>query len=201
MAGLSKTAIAAAAFALVAGCGRGQPEPQPTPVPAPTPRPVANPIAPAPSPPPYVPPAPGEPGGLPDDRTPISEAPFTPQSPNGAGNVVQTYYALIEAGKFADAYALWSDSGRASGTDAAAFADRYRGYREFHANIGRPGRIEGAAGSLYIEIPVQEYGRAASGEPFNRLGQVTLRRVNDVPGSTDEQRQWRIAKIETKAAP
>ena len=199
MARLSKTAIAvaaSAAAAVLAGCDRGQPEPQPTPAPTPVPKPVADPL-----PPPYEPPAPGEPGGLPDDRTPISEAPFTPQSPNGAGNVVQTYYALVEAGKYADAYALWSDSGRASGTDAAAFADRYRSYREFHANIGRPGRIEGAAGSLYIEIPVQEYGRAASGEPFNRLGQVTLRRVNDVPGSTDEQRQWRIAKIETKPAP
>jgi len=182
---------------LLAACGQPAQEPQQAPAP-----PEASPPAPAPAPPPpYQPPAPGEPGGLPDDRTPISEAPFTAESAQGAANVVQTYYALVESGKYDEAYRLWSDGGRASGTDAAGFADRYRAYREFHANIGSPGPIEGAAGSLYVEVLVQEYGRLASGEPFNRLGPVTLRRVNDVPGSTPEQRRWHIAMIGTKPAP
>lgn len=44
---------------------------------------------------PLDPPAPGAPGGLPDDRTPVSEASFAPDSAQGAANVVQTYYALI----------------------------------------------------------------------------------------------------------
>jgi hypothetical protein len=154
-----------------------------------------------PAPPPLNPPAPGEPGGLPDDRTPVSEAPFTPESAQGAANVVQTYYALIEAGKYGEAWKFWSDSGRASGMSAAEFAASFDKYGEYHANIGAPGRIEGAAGSLYVEVPVQVYGRLKSGAEFNMLGPVTLRRVNDVPGSTAEQRRWHIARTDIQPRP
>lgn len=153
------------------------------------------------APPPLNTPAPGEPGGLPDDRTPVSEAPFTPESAQGAANVVQTYYALIEAGKYGEAWKLWSDGGGASGMSAAEFAASFDKYGEYHANIGAPGRIEGAAGSLYVEVPVQVYGRLKSGVEFNMLGPVTLRRVNDVPGSTAEQRRWHIARTDIQPRP
>lgn len=143
---------------------------------------------------PLDPPAPGEPGGLPDDRTPISEAPFTETSAQGAANVVQIYYALLEQGSHAEAWRLWSDGGRASGMSENAFAASFDRYREYHARIGAPGRIEGAAGSAFVEVPVQVYGRLASGAEFNMLGPVRLRRCNDVPGCTDEQRKWRIVE-------
>ena len=68
-------------------------------------------------------------------------------------------------------------------------------------NIGAPGEIEGAAGSLYVEVPVQVYGRLRSGEPFNMLGPVRLRRCNQVPGCTDEQRRWRIADSGVRPRP
>nr|QQZ51487.1 hypothetical protein JKL49_11095 [Phenylobacterium glaciei] len=45
------------------------------PAPVPTPVPVQDPSAPVEAP------APGSPAGLPDDRTPISEAPFTRRAP------------------------------------------------------------------------------------------------------------------------
>ncbi len=45
---------------------------------------------------PLNPPAPGEPGGLPDDRTPVLESPIDPKSAQGAGQVLQTYFALAE---------------------------------------------------------------------------------------------------------
>jgi hypothetical protein len=32
-------------------------------------------------------------------------------------------------------------------------------------------------------------------------GPVTLRRVNDVPGSTEDERRWRIVKMELAANP
>jgi hypothetical protein len=32
-------------------------------------------------------------------------------------------------------------------------------------------------------------------------GPVTLRRVNDVPGSTEDQRRWHIVKMELTANP
>jgi len=147
-----------------------------------------------------VPPAPGTPGGLPDDRTPISEAPFAETSAQGAANVVQTYYALVESGRYADAYKLWSDGGKASGKSAAGFADSFKAFKSYHANIGAPGGMEGAAGSSYVEVPVQLYGRKADGSDFHELRTATLRRVNDVPGSTAEQRKWHIVSIDPKGA-
>ena len=74
------------------------------------------------TPAPLMPPEPGTPGGLPDDRTPLSEAPFTPDSAQGAANVVQTYYALLEAGKYGQAYRLWQPG--AAGMSAPDFAAR-----------------------------------------------------------------------------
>ena len=142
---------------------------------------------------PLDPPGPGEPGGLPDDRTPIPEGPFTEESAQGAASVVQSYHALIESGRYGDAWRLWSDGGQASGMSAEAFAASFARYSEYHANIGAPGEIEGAAGSLFVEVPVQVYGRLRNGEPFNMLGPVRLRRCNQVPGCTAEQLKWRIA--------
>lgn len=150
---------------------------------------------------PLNPPAPGEPGGLPDDRAPVSEAPFSKTSAQGAANVVQTYYALIEQGKYEDAWHLRTDSLQPDATGAKAFADSFAKYAEYHANIGAPGRIEGAAGSLYVDVPIQIYGRMKDGTPFSSAGTITLRRVNDVPGSTAAQREWHIATSDVKPKP
>lgn len=165
------------------------------------PAPHASPRQPAPLEP-LTPPAPGQPGGLPDDRTPVSEAPFTPDSAQGAANIVQTYYALIEARRYAEAWALWSDGGAASGGDAAQFAARFAPYSEYHANIGAPGQIEAGAGQRYVTVPVQIYARIkASGKPFYQLGDVTLHRTGDIDGATPEQRQWRIRAIKFQGDP
>ena len=86
---------------------------------------------------PLAPPAPGQPGGLPDDRTPVSEAPFTPESPQGAANVVQTYYALVEAGKYADAWKLWGDGGKASGQSPAEFAAGFGKFKDITPTSAR----------------------------------------------------------------
>jgi hypothetical protein len=133
------------------------------------------------------PPAPGEPGGLPDDRTPVPEAPFTSGSAQGAAAVLETYYALIEQGNYAEAYHLREPGER--GPTAEQFAASFKRYLEYHANIGRPSDPVGAAGSLYVEVPVQIYGRLDNGKPFSSAGTVTLRRSNRVPGGNDE---WRI---------
>lgn len=142
------------------------------------------------TPEPVEPVAPGQPGGLPDDRTPVSEAPFAPESAQGAANVLQTYYALIEAGKYEEAWKLREPS--AAAPSAKEFADSFARYSEYHAQVGAPSDISGAAGSLYVEVPVQTYGRMKDGKSFSNAGTVTLRRSNDVPGATAEQRRWRL---------
>ena len=141
-----------------------------------------------------IPPAPGEPGGLADDRTPLAEGPIDADSAQGAGQVVQQYAAFLEEGRFADAYRLWGDNGRASDMSRAAFARSFEKYSEIHALVGAPGGTEGAAGSIYVTVPLQLYGRMAEGgAPFNMIGPVTLRRVNNVPGATPAQLRWHIS--------
>jgi hypothetical protein len=141
------------------------------------------------------PPAPGTPGGLPDDRRPVAEGPFAETGAQGAANVVQTYYALLEQGRHGEARRLWSGAGEASGLGEAAFAASFAAFAEYHAQIGAPGAIEGAAGSLYVEVPIVLYGRLKSGEAYSRKAAATLRRVNDVPGSSADDRRWHIHRI------
>lgn len=59
--------------------------------------------------------------------------------------------------------------------------------------MGEPGPMEGAAGSIFIEVPARVVL-----EPESLAGTVTLRRVNDVPGSTPEQRRWHIYRTDLK---
>ncbi|MGH6617270.1 hypothetical protein [Sphingomonas sp.] len=151
---------------------------------------------------PLNPPAPGEPGGLPDDRTPVSEAPLPPDSAQGAANVVQTYYALLGEGKYRQAWALWDDGGKASGMGADAFAASFAKYSEYHANIGAPGDVDAGAGQRYVTVPVQIYGRLKAGaKPVYMLGKVTLHRVGDIDGATAAQKSWHIRSAELKPTP
>jgi hypothetical protein len=173
--------IIATALLLAAACSKQAA------LPANEAEPAANATTPVENEAPLNPPAPGEPGGLPDDRTPISEGAIDPKSGQGAGQVLQSYFALSESGRFAEANKLWS-----VGVERLDLT----GYREVHANIGAPGKVEGGAGSLYVEVPVQLYGRLKDGKEFSSRGTMTLRRVNDVPGSTEEQRRWHIMNAE-----
>lgn len=55
------------------------------------------------------------------------------------------------------------------------------------------GEVEGAAGSLYYELPVT---LVADGGRLTRQGTLTMKRVNDVPGAEDWQLVWHIEKLE-----
>jgi hypothetical protein len=147
--------------------------------------------------PPVEPREPGTPGGFPDDRTPLSEAPFTPTSAQGAADVMQHYYALIGQKRYAEALRLWGPAGQSASAFEASFGDKL----EYHGLVGSPGEIEGAAGSLFVTVPVQVYGRLRDGRELHQLGKATLRRVNDVPGSTAEQRTWHIERIDLQTYP
>jgi hypothetical protein len=166
-------------------------------------QPVNNadaPVIPQPSAPPGVTnegvPQPGTPGGLPDDRTPLPEpkGPIDPKSAEAAGQVVQHYGALIEQGRWTESWKLWSNP------DSAREFDRnWRDDSEVHMEIGKPGDTEGAAGSIYTTVPVIFYGKTKAGGSFRRAADVILRRVNDVPGSTEAQRRWHIERVDLKS--
>jgi hypothetical protein len=119
-----------------------------------------------------------------------------PRSPEAAVQVLRDYFAALSERRFADARRLWSDGGRASGMSEAEFARSFQAYRTLQGSVGAPGRMEGAAGSSYVDIPATVSGRARDGSSFRRTGTFTLRRANDVTGATPEQLRWRIYKTD-----
>jgi hypothetical protein len=128
---------------------------------------------------------------LPDDRTPLAEpkGAIDPKSAEAAGQVVQHYGALIEQDRWTEAASYWRDA-----SSASALAKTLRSQGLKHLEIGKPGDSEGAAGSIYVTVPVVFYGGRN-----RKAAEVVLRRVNDVPGSTEEQRRWHIERVGWKA--
>ena len=182
------------ALAVLLAASACKPAPR-QPAPVPQSAEIATPAPPAAAPSTAAwPPAPGTPGGLPDDRTPIAEGKIDPKSAQGAAQVVQQYGILLHERKFADARALWDRGGDASGMSATQFIAAFARYADIDALVGAPSRPEGAAGSSYVTVPLQLYGTlAATGKRFNLIGPVTLRRVNDVDGAPPEQCRWHIS--------
>jgi len=125
---------------------------------------------------------------------PEPKGPIDPKSVEAAGQIVQHYGARIERSRWLQAERLWGDINlaRQFATDLGAR------FREVHLEIGDLGDIEGAAGSMYTAVPVVFYGQSRRGDPLRLPASITLRRVNDVPGSTERQRQWHIERIEWK---
>ena len=126
------------------------------------------------------------------NEKPLSEptGPIDPKSAEGAAQVVQQYGALIEQDRNAEAARLWSDPAVGKKVrDKLAAPD-------VHLEVGKPSDPEGAAGSVYVTVPVVFYGHMVSQEPYRHTANLVLRRVNDVPGSTEEQRRWHIERIE-----
>lgn len=123
-----------------------------------------------------------------------------PTSAAAAGDVVRRYYAAIDRGDFRDAYALWGDDGKASNQSLSGFEKGFAQTASTEVAIGEMGNPEGAAGSIYIAVPVEVDSRLKDGTRQHFTGSYTLRRVNDVPGSTAEQRRWHIASADLKRA-
>lgn len=114
-------------------------------------------------------------------------------------DVVTQYARLLHARDFSHAYNLWDPNSRP--TTEAAFEKQFDHLKTIDAAVGKIGQEEGAAGSLYDEIQLTLSGVKDDGSNYVLTGPVTLRRVNDVPGSTEEQRQWHIVKTELSGDP
>lgn len=114
-----------------------------------------------------------------------------------AVQVIRHYYNAINRRDYKSAYEDWSGDGAASQATFEQFKQGFRDAVSSQVKIGKPGRIDGAAGSLYIEIPVTITAKSINGNIKHFKGSYVLRRVNDVPGSTTKERMWHIysAKI------
>ncbi|HET7273598.1 MAG TPA: hypothetical protein VFI91_00340 [Longimicrobiaceae bacterium] len=114
-----------------------------------------------------------------------------------AVEVIRGYYADIDEGDFRGAYEAWGDGGKASGQTFEEFAAGYAETEAVSVEVGDPGRVEGAAGSRFVEIPVSITAVTASGEEQHFTGTYTLRRTV-VPGASAESRTWHIYSAEVR---
>lgn len=114
-----------------------------------------------------------------------------------AAAVVRSYYGAIDAGQYPRAYRLWSDGGSASGQTADQFAGGFSDTAKVTVSTGAPGRVEGAAGSRYVRIPVAIEAVHDDGTIRHYDGTYTLRR-SVADGATVEQRQWRISDADLR---
>jgi hypothetical protein len=143
-----------------------------------------------------VPPAPGEPGGLPDDREPLNEsAARVPTSVEASGATIERWGLALGEGRYGDAWRLWRDNGRQSGQTQAQFAGDWRKYSEIHVLVGRPE----TGGTQTARVPVQVYGRLRDGgKPFNLRGMMTLARNPAGQQGEPGQTPWLISASELK---
>ena len=115
-------------------------------------------------------------------------------TPADAVAVVRDYYAALAGGDPARARAMWSDG---SARDLVA---QDAGTVALSVDVGAPGRVEAAAGSRYVRVPVNVTRTLADGGVQRSTGIVTLRR-SVVDGATADQRAWRIASAELRTGP
>lgn len=114
-----------------------------------------------------------------------------------AVDVVRDYYAAINGRNYARAFALWSDGGRATGQSPQQFADGFANTNGVSVEVMAPGRVDAAAGSRHIEVPVALTATQDDGSQRKYVGAYVLRRAV-VDGATPEQRSWRIASADLR---
>ncbi len=141
-----------------------------------------------------VPPAPGEPGGLPDDRTPLPEGDLDVEGIQGAGLALQQYAAFLEAGDFTSAHALWNADYSRNALSLERFQQTMGNYYELHFLVGRPQATE-RNDTIAATVPLQMYGRYSDGRPFNMIGPVTMAKEPDAAGNP-----WRIVDADLEEA-
>lgn len=111
--------------------------------------------------------------------------------------VVRAYYTALDSASFARAYRLWSDGGVSTGQSPQQFADSFADTAAHLVEFMTPGRIDAAAGSRYIEVPVAVEVTRRDGAVQRLAGAYTLRR-SVAEGASAEQRAWRIVSADLR---
>jgi len=143
-----------------------------------------------------TPPAPRVQTPTPSRRTPATspQPAVPPASADSVGDpvaVVRDYYAAIRAHDFLRAYRMWEASGQRNVRSFARFEAGFDSTETVDVKTSAPGRVEGAAGSRFVTVPVEIDSRLRNGRQQRFTGTYTLRRVV-VPGASAAQRRWHL---------
>jgi hypothetical protein len=114
-----------------------------------------------------------------------------PRSSEAAEQIAGAFVALLNKGDFAGAWMLLGPGAPPRQQFTREFAE----FRHLQVRAGQAQDQEGAAGSIYISVPLTISGEV-DGKRADRSATAVLRRVNDVPGSTEAQRRWHIERID-----
>ena len=100
-----------------------------------------------------------------------------------AAAILRLYYDRIGQRDYAGALALREHG---PGLTPERLAQGFADYADYRATVHIPTIPIESDGFVWLEIPVQTYGRMQDGRPFGNVGQVTMRRP---VGGGD----WRLA--------
>jgi len=114
-----------------------------------------------------------------------------PKSSEAAAQLAQKFVDLLNGRKFDEAFMLLGPNA----SPRSQFNRSWANVDRLHVGMGKPGDQEGAAGSIYLEIPLDVSG-SQQGKPVLFGPKLILRRVNDVSGSTEAQRHWHIERVD-----
>jgi hypothetical protein len=104
-----------------------------------------------------------------------------------AAATLRRYYARIGSGDYDAAWAMRSGE---SGDEARRrFADNFKAYESYQADVGTPSEPVQAQGWSFVEVPVMIRGTFRGGKPFSSAGSVTVRKATSGPEAGDG---WRI---------
>ena len=122
---------------------------------------------------------------MPELEPPVPTAQDREDSGDAAATL-KRYYARIEAGDYDAAWEL--RSGERNEAARRRFADNFRAYSSYQADVGTPSEPVEGNGFAYVEVPVMIRGTFRGGKPFASAGSVTVRRATTGEGD----RSWRV---------
>lgn len=120
-----------------------------------------------------------------------------PIGKQAAADMVERYYDAINAHDYASAWTLWGQDGGASGKTLAAFQQGFAHTRHVHVDIGTVSDVEGAAGSIYVTVPVTVDAELDDGTRQRFVGSYALRQINRSMGVSQG---WHIATAKLQPA-
>lgn len=118
----------------------------------------------------------------------------TKEGAEGAVALVREYYRLLDEREFRKAYAMWGEAGP-PGQTLETFESGYANTDSVRVETGTPSRVEAAAGSRFVDVPVTIVATKRNGATERFEGTYTLRR-SVVEGGSPE---WRLYRGDIKA--
>lgn len=127
-----------------------------------------------------------------EPASPAADAPRGEAAADNPARLIGAWLAHVDEGDFSAAQSLFPSGG------APDVFDAYAPMTLEAFEVGEAA-IEGAAGSLYATVPLSAtITQDMTDESVSLEGTITLRRANEDPGSTPDQRRWRFERAELR---